>query len=319
MDTLSRRHGTKRILANKVYQEYIADKNHVHMNATCWSSLTGLCKHLGKEGMCVVDETEKGWFVQYIDRDPKLRAKQEAMENRQIAELDEQERMQMAIDAQREAARQALGIDSDEESEGATELIKDADDAPLTLNMTFASSSGMKRPLASSTDASITASNSNAPPMKRIAAVFGDDDDDAGPTATTNSSNTTSSSKTSGVSAAPAPSGVASSSRATTATSGSGSGLSALESIRQDEERRKQALLSSEESRNRKDYWLQPGIVVKILNKKLSDGKYYKLKADVLRVIDDYVGEVRVHSINSVLQLDQQDLETVVPKVMNIT
>lgn len=31
---LSRRWGTKRTLANKVYQEYIQDKNHLHMNAS---------------------------------------------------------------------------------------------------------------------------------------------------------------------------------------------------------------------------------------------------------------------------------------------
>lgn len=54
------RHGTKRVLANRVYQEYIGDKHHVHMNSTVWTSLTGLCKYLGKEGKAVVDETEKG-------------------------------------------------------------------------------------------------------------------------------------------------------------------------------------------------------------------------------------------------------------------
>lgn len=47
MQILSR-HGSKRISANKVYQEYIQDKNHIHMNATAWSTLTGLCMHLGK-------------------------------------------------------------------------------------------------------------------------------------------------------------------------------------------------------------------------------------------------------------------------------
>ncbi len=79
LQILSNRHGTKRVPANKVYQEYIGDKNHVHMNATVWTTLTGLfiasfshmtplnstkisglCMHLGKEGKAVVDETEKG-------------------------------------------------------------------------------------------------------------------------------------------------------------------------------------------------------------------------------------------------------------------
>jgi hypothetical protein len=38
------------------------------MNSTAWSSLAGLCKFLGRQGKCVVDETEKGWYLQYIDK-----------------------------------------------------------------------------------------------------------------------------------------------------------------------------------------------------------------------------------------------------------
>ena len=70
VDQLQRYHGTKRILANRIYNEYIANKDHIHMNATCWSTLTEFFVHLGKESVCIVEETEKGWMVQYIDRDP---------------------------------------------------------------------------------------------------------------------------------------------------------------------------------------------------------------------------------------------------------
>lgn len=38
------------------------------MNATKWLSLTGFVKWLGREGHCIVDETEKGWFVTWIDK-----------------------------------------------------------------------------------------------------------------------------------------------------------------------------------------------------------------------------------------------------------
>lgn len=66
LDVLSHRHGTKRIQANQVYKEYIADKHHVHMNSTQWTSLTGFIKYLGKEGRVICDETEKGWYITYI-------------------------------------------------------------------------------------------------------------------------------------------------------------------------------------------------------------------------------------------------------------
>lgn len=48
---LKRQFGTKRVKANKVYQEYISDRTHLHMNATQWTTLTGFVKWLGKTGI----------------------------------------------------------------------------------------------------------------------------------------------------------------------------------------------------------------------------------------------------------------------------
>lgn len=44
-------------------------------------------------GLCVVDETEKGWFVQYIDRDPETLRKAEAAKSREKHEKDDEERL----------------------------------------------------------------------------------------------------------------------------------------------------------------------------------------------------------------------------------
>lgn len=74
-DYLFCRFGTKRVRANQVYQEYIADKSHLHMNATRWVTLTEFVKHLGRTGVARVDETEKGWFIAWIDSSPKALAK----------------------------------------------------------------------------------------------------------------------------------------------------------------------------------------------------------------------------------------------------
>jgi len=65
----------------------------------------------------------------------------------------------------------------------------------------------------------------------------------------------------------------------------------------------------------RADYWLAQGIVVKVVNKKLLDGRYYKVKGVVERVADRYSGHVRMHSDGALVKLDQDDLETVVPQV----
>ncbi len=52
-----------------VYNEFIADKHHVHMNSTKWYTLTDFVKHLGREGKCKVDETPKGWYISLIKTD----------------------------------------------------------------------------------------------------------------------------------------------------------------------------------------------------------------------------------------------------------
>ena len=49
----------KRVKANTVYQEYIADKNHTHMNATRWHTLSGFVQWLGKTGYCKIDFVEE--------------------------------------------------------------------------------------------------------------------------------------------------------------------------------------------------------------------------------------------------------------------
>ena len=85
---------------------------------------------------------------------------------------------------------------------------------------------------------------------------------------------------------------------------------SAMDEI-MDAERKKKA---ATESRSRTDWWLQEGIVVKVVNKKLKDGKYHKKKGVVQKVRDQYIGEVRMVETRHVLRLDQQMLETVIPK-----
>ncbi|KAF1996844.1 zinc finger protein-like protein RTS2 [Amniculicola lignicola CBS 123094] len=61
-------HGEKWIGVNRFYNEYIRDKEHVHMNATRFASLTEFTKHLGREGICIVKEDEKdGLMIAWRD------------------------------------------------------------------------------------------------------------------------------------------------------------------------------------------------------------------------------------------------------------
>jgi len=101
---LSRRFGTKRVRANQVYQEYIADKSHLHMNATRWVTLTEFVKHLGRTGIARVDETEKGWYIAWIDNSPKALAKAEAAQKKDRLTVSDEQRERQLIAEQIERA-----------------------------------------------------------------------------------------------------------------------------------------------------------------------------------------------------------------------
>ncbi len=85
-------------------------------------------------------------------------------------------------------------------------------------------------------------------------------------------------------------------------------GLSSLEQIMRENEKRK-------EHQTRHDYWLTPGIVVKIMHKTVGGGKYYKQKAVVKEVEGKYVAQVSTLDSGDVLRLDQDFLETVLPAI----
>lgn len=121
--------GTKRVQANKVYQEYISDRKHLHMNATQWETLTDFVKWLGKQGKCIADETEKGWFITYIDRDPEMIKMQEQQAKKKKMEKDDEEDMMDFI--QKQIRR---GKKEDVPETKATELLK-SEEQKLTLQL----------------------------------------------------------------------------------------------------------------------------------------------------------------------------------------
>ncbi|XP_032526154.2 DNA/RNA-binding protein KIN17 [Danaus plexippus] len=131
VELLRRQFGTKRVNANKVYQDYISHRDHLHMNATQWETLTDFVKWLGREGKCVVDETEKGWYVAYIDRDPATIAAQEAKAKKDKCDKDDQERMLEFIRRQVEKGKK----ETTSVEPKFTELKREGSQEKLTLNL----------------------------------------------------------------------------------------------------------------------------------------------------------------------------------------
>jgi len=95
----------KRVLANTVYGIYISDKNHVHMNATCWVTLTSYVKHLERIGYCDVEDSEKGWYITWKLVDPAEELRKAKLAKKEKLELDDDERVQEYINGQIEKAK----------------------------------------------------------------------------------------------------------------------------------------------------------------------------------------------------------------------
>jgi len=75
------------------------------MNATRWVTLTEFAKHLGRSGIARVDETDKGWFIAWIDNSPKALAKQEASMKKERATMSDEQRERILIEEQIERAK----------------------------------------------------------------------------------------------------------------------------------------------------------------------------------------------------------------------
>lgn len=108
MYLLRTRYRTKRVLANTVFQEYIKDREHVHMNGTRWTSLTEFANWLGENGFVRVEESERGVMVTYIDRDPETIKRLELEAKRAERAKEAAERNQREIEDQMEAARKVM-------------------------------------------------------------------------------------------------------------------------------------------------------------------------------------------------------------------
>uniref|UniRef100_A0A8C5CGU6 Kin17 DNA and RNA binding protein n=1 Tax=Gadus morhua TaxID=8049 RepID=A0A8C5CGU6_GADMO len=135
LELLRRRFGTKRVHNNIVYNEYISHREHVHMNSTQWETLTDFTKWVGKEGLAKVDETPKGWYIQYIDRDPETIRRQEELERKKKQDLDDEERGAKFIEEQVRRGKDGR----EPEAPTFTELIRENEEEksnfPVTLNL----------------------------------------------------------------------------------------------------------------------------------------------------------------------------------------
>ncbi|OJD31590.1 zinc finger protein rts2 [Diplodia corticola] len=133
-------HGEKKTNLNHFYQEYIRNKEHIHMNATKWPSLTEFGKYLGREGICRVSEDEKGngLCVSWIDNSPEALRRQDAIRKKERQEKGDEEREQRMIQEQVEKARAEVKVDAERHDENTQLQRKEGEKIQLNLKPSVA-------------------------------------------------------------------------------------------------------------------------------------------------------------------------------------
>lgn len=79
--------------------------------------------------------------------------------------------------------------------------------------------------------------------------------------------------------------------------------------------RRKVEVQTSSSSEDGSAPWLAAGLVVKVMNKELANGKYHRKKGLVEKVHDQYTADIRMSESKDLIRLDQEMMETVIPNV----
>lgn len=163
-------HGTKGVQINQFYQQYIANKEHVHMNATKWKSLSEFAKYLGREGLCKVEENEKGLHIAWVDRSPEAHRRQEAVrkKERQLQgdQKLEEKMIQQQVKRARQAAEEAASLREDgaDKKDRADSTAQGGEGVPISFGFKFGSkaeSSGPAAPVERTDEVDKNPSNSS--------------------------------------------------------------------------------------------------------------------------------------------------------------
>ena len=114
---------------------YISSKDHIHMNSTKWESLTALGKYLGREGICRIEEGDRGFEIAWIDNSPEALRRQNAIRKKERQDRGDEEREQKLIQEQVERAQREADEKLDQEADAAQKALQREDGEKIKLNL----------------------------------------------------------------------------------------------------------------------------------------------------------------------------------------
>lgn len=152
LQLLKTSHGEKKVHMNNFYQEYIRDKEHVHMNSTKWPSLTEFAKFLGREGVCRVEEGERGLEISFIDDSPEAVARREDVKRKERQAKGDEDLESKLLNQQikraKEAAKEKARLEAEQKKECGEEVRKPeaevASAEPVKLSLSLGTKAAQK-------------------------------------------------------------------------------------------------------------------------------------------------------------------------------
>lgn len=318
LDILRQRYGSNPVAANALYQDYIKDRQHIHMNSTQWVTLTEFVKDLGRRGICRVEDRDGSWWLTYIDRATlERREKAAELERARLEEEEYRERLILR------KMQDADGAHDSPPHNSAPPVEADADTTPFSVHLKPKSS---RRVALSSTNmAAIDHNNAfhSLPSSKK----------------TLQSGNTRRRPR----SALGSKSSVLDeimkedihakekSHNTVTGTTPRHTNCRRSEFGAQYSSERSHSEHEREWMRDGADNlavrgnaedaapsasepWLLKGIVVKAVSDSLRGGPYHGKKGVVMSLKDQYTGVIKLNDGDALLESDQDDLQTVIPK-----
>jgi DNA/RNA-binding protein KIN17 len=124
LEMLRHRWGTHAVEANRVYNEYVKDRDHVHMNATRWVTLAAFVRYLGSRGSCLVSSNDAGKpVVQLVVERKRSDAESRRDEMRRRA-VESERRDLSALEERKRLAEQLVGGDGGGEEVGEVEEVE---------------------------------------------------------------------------------------------------------------------------------------------------------------------------------------------------
>lgn len=288
LSVVRQRYGTTFVLANAAYQEYIKDKHHIHMNATRWTTLTGFVNDLGRSKHCIVEVRETGHWIKIVDRQAAKRAAEAREMDRKRAE--ELHRADLRLQAQMRAASAIAAVEPADDRGDEVEVPLSE---PMALKMRALPQ--MRR-----------GKTVDAPSVFASAAVEDDGDSDVEDETTKKPKRKT----RWGIAKVSVLEEIMRTQRSISAQKSYVGEKRSAAAIPQPKDKRKEL---EEEEEEEDCGWVMKGIEVRVMNESIGGGKFFEKKGRVMEVVQEFGAMVRLFDDRVVLQLDQDDLQTVVP------